>query len=500
MTDYVPYLGDILSGIASADSAQRKETWDRLLLIGAQAAWDAAKDPLHDELQAAIGRADMIASGVSLYGIDLRLAKDVSLTRAAGASSTTGGIPLELRIGPNLLQATSTTPSVFGSYADPRFSVDFGVVVDFSLLVAPEHMSISLQIGAAHVTGADFTGNPHFDSQNAVGDIMKFIGDTLIPWFGGPNYVAMLESLIGQRDFADALNRALQPVNDRLGDLAKEGMGSIIALFPDAAAPAGLSPQALSLAGPPSDAAPLLIVAQPVLGDGIVEGSIHWPREAGAPSLDPPFDGAFSLSASVDRGAASGAFSQATDVTHLSRWQYLPTDAEHVIGYTLGGLPIDEPISVACTANAGTAWNGAAQDKVVSPQPDHWAGPVTVRPGAHVFQRYGEQSAQRAGEEVELNPQPIPPGHLIPVGQEVHRLDPGAEVELNPQPIPPGIGGARGAMRTGPPTNVVGEVGTHLGGGEESPIRISEFTREDPTGEGRVEGIDFVVHFLERPR
>jgi hypothetical protein len=86
------------------------------------------------------------------------------------------------------------------------------------------------------------------------------------------------------------------------------------------------------------------------------------------------------------------------------------------------------------------------------------------------------------------------------VGQEVHRLDPGAEVELNPQPIPPGIGGARGAMRTGPPTNVVGEVGTHLGGGEESPIRISEFTREDPTGEGRVEGIDFVVHFLERPR
>jgi len=46
-----------------------------------------------------------------------------------------------------------------------------------------------------------------------------------------------------------------------------------------------------------------------------------------------------------------------------------------------------------------------------------------------------EQGFTGDGDEVELNPQPIPPGR--------ERLDPGAarpgdEVELNPQPIPPG--------------------------------------------------------------
>jgi hypothetical protein len=49
---------------------------------------------------------------------------------------------------------------------------------------------------------------------------------------------------------------------------------------------------------------------------------------------------------------------------------------------------------------------------------------------------------ERSGDDVELNPQPIPPGH-----QEAMRHSrPGDQVELNPQPIPPGRGWM-GALR-----------------------------------------------------
>jgi hypothetical protein len=46
-----------------------------------------------------------------------------------------------------------------------------------------------------------------------------------------------------------------------------------------------------------------------------------------------------------------------------------------------------------------------------------------------------EQGVTGDGDEVELNPQPIPPGReRFGVGA----AQPGDEVELNPQPIPPG--------------------------------------------------------------
>ena len=50
---------------------------------------------------------------------------------------------------------------------------------------------------------------------------------------------------------------------------------------------------------------------------------------------------------------------------------------------------------------------------------------------------------ERLGDEVELNPQPIPPGHQDATG----RSRPGDQVELNPQPIPPGRGWMRALRR-----------------------------------------------------
>lgn len=46
---------------------------------------------------------------------------------------------------------------------------------------------------------------------------------------------------------------------------------------------------------------------------------------------------------------------------------------------------------------------------------------------------------ERLGDDVELNPQPIPPGHQD-AAKATRSRRPGEQVELNPQPIPPGRG------------------------------------------------------------
>ena len=46
-----------------------------------------------------------------------------------------------------------------------------------------------------------------------------------------------------------------------------------------------------------------------------------------------------------------------------------------------------------------------------------------------------ERSPTGGGDEVELNPQPIPPGRER---SSAGTARPGDDVELNPQPIPPG--------------------------------------------------------------
>jgi hypothetical protein len=240
VTDFLPYLGDVLAGIASTDAAEQRRRFDRLMQVGAQSAWDAARAQVDEELKKELGRSDRIAQGVSLYELDLRLATSVSLARAGGGSSLAGSIPMQLRIGPDLLIAKSTTPTVFGSEFDPKFSVDFGVVIDFEVDVEPERMFLGVRVGSARLTGKEFSGNPYVDSQNLIADLAKFFAGTVSPWFGGPDYVAVVESLLGQHDFAGVLNAALQPVNDLLGELAKEGMGTVMALFPDAAVPGGV--------------------------------------------------------------------------------------------------------------------------------------------------------------------------------------------------------------------------------------------------------------------
>jgi hypothetical protein len=548
MTDYVPYLGDVLAGIASSDSAQQRQQFDRLLAVGAQDAWSRARTTVQDQLKSQLGKGDLIAPGVSLYEIDVNLAQDVSLARATGGSSASSGIPFQLRLGPDSITAKSTTPTALGSYADPRFTLDFAVAVDFTLFVDPGRMILRLEVGSAHVTGNDFTGNPTLVPENFAGEVADLLGGTVIPWFGGPNYVTMVESAIGQQDFAGVLNQALQPVNDLLGELAKQGFGSVVALFPDATPPAGLSAQAVQLGGMRSpESAPLLVLAQPVSGVGVIRGEIRWPESDGAPTIEPPYVDAFTVSASVERHAAVGAFAQETDVTHLGGWSFSLQDGTNVISYSLVSLPTDEPITVRCGANAVVPWNGPAQGKIHSVEPEGWTGSITIHPPVSVTGSFREQEGHfGAADKVELNPQPIPPGHEVSVQQGLSGG--GDKVELNPQPIPPGhevsvqqgFGGVGDKVELNPqpipPGHEVSvQEGQTLGGVADKvelnpqPIPPGRTTaasmrqgafnmdvhssvdtmdrgassmaiRQNPTGAGQVAGIDWVVHQIDQPK
>jgi len=60
-----------------------------------------------------------------------------------------------------------------------------------------------------------------------------------------------------------------------------------------------------------------------------------------------------------------------------------------------------------------------------------------VKEAKLMSENHSEETAIDPGIEVELNPQPIPPG----VGETTDQpLPPGIVVELNPQPLPPGPG------------------------------------------------------------
>jgi hypothetical protein len=504
VTDFLPFLGDVLAGIASTDAAEQRRRFDRLMQVGAQSAWDAARAQVDEELKKELGRSDRIAQGVSLYELDLRLATSVSLARAGGGSSLAGSIPMQLRIGPDLLIAKSTTPTVFGSEFDPKFSVDFGVVIDFDVDVEPERMFLGVRVGSARLTGKEFSGNPYVDSQNLIADLAKFFAGTVSPWFGGPDYVAVVESLLGQHDFAGVLNAALQPVNDLLGELAKEGMGTVMALFPDAAVPGGLSAKAVQLdSGGSSGSAALVVLAQPLAGAGVISGEIRWPSTEGAPELEPPFVGAFTLAASVATGAAVGEFAQPTDVTHLGRFEYANSDGDNVISYVLSGLPTDRPIAVECAANGAIAWSGDAATKIPMVERNGWTGAVTIHPRTAGVFSHPRPGIQRAGHgaEVELNPQPIPPGRGIKASRGGSVLE---TVALNPQPIPPGramrdIQAQTEQAKTGA-TRIVSRVGALASRIDPTKLIRAASERENPTGIGEVDGINFTVHLVEKPR
>jgi hypothetical protein len=138
--------------------------------------WSEKGDDLRDSLVSVLGTPNMIADGVTFYEIRLGIPQPtLSLEPISGGSSE----PLVMRARFDLprvtLGLTTTTPDIFGSWADPRCSA-----------VADVALTVELSLGGqdtAHLVGLSGAENPvritisnfTWDSENFPCDVVKAV-------------------------------------------------------------------------------------------------------------------------------------------------------------------------------------------------------------------------------------------------------------------------------------------------------------------------------------
>lgn len=178
-----------------------------------QDAWMRARPRICEQLKARMGVGGA-AAGQTLYDINCLLDEQAVLDVAPAGQNA---LHATFAVG-GAVEATSTTPDVIWGIgidrgADPRFSLALTAKLDLILAVQPDRDH------TLRVTKALFTLNhATLDSHNFSGDILKFLSDDLIPFFGGPNYKTLAENAVNaiSADFANDFDAALAPVNAQL--------------------------------------------------------------------------------------------------------------------------------------------------------------------------------------------------------------------------------------------------------------------------------------------
>ena len=239
-----------------------------------QKAWTDARPRLCAALLGAMGKA-RAAGGQTLRDLKCLLdERPVFTVASAGANA----LAANLAIG-GYVEATSTTPTALGSYADPRFSLAITAHLQLAISVQPNPAQ-TLRVDAAKFS----LSNATIDSHNFSGDMLKFIADDLLPFFGGPQFRQLAENAINavELDTRGYFNGALAPINAKL----KGPSGFVrVAVWgkPDSIIVA-FSPQPLT---PPSG--------------GTMFGALRW--DAGK-VLAPGSCDSFSITATVQTGPA----------------------------------------------------------------------------------------------------------------------------------------------------------------------------------------------------
>ena len=170
--------------------------------------WSDARDPICAQLKTILGKPDLIGKGMSLYNIDCAMGATGVLT-VSQPKSTEKRFVMVFHVGGNGVTATSTQPTVLGSYADPRFSVayDLDAYVDATILPLTAN-SVKIVVSNASI-----------DSHNLSADILK----TLDAFFK-LGYLVTAQNAIDQTKKLDvaAFNSALAQANGPLMQYASQ--------------------------------------------------------------------------------------------------------------------------------------------------------------------------------------------------------------------------------------------------------------------------------------
>ena len=384
--------------------------------------WAQARAPVCAALKAELGKPNLIADGFSLYNMDCAMAKTGTLTVTGVTRSI---VTLTFALPGNMFKATSTQPSVAGSYADPCtfFSYDLAATTTLHLdTLAVDAFSVAIR-------------NPSRpDSCNAAGDVAKFVASTL-RFFGGADFLA-----IAQNAMTRTQNISTAPLNAALasftGPLRTYGAryaveetwvrhGDLFFAF----APA-YTPQPLT-AG--------------------IGGTISMMKSAW--SLPAPNCAIFSIAGNVQTGPAPIVDPETLAVgtaptrvlgTVASSGTAADAGDRFVCAYTDGGLPAGVPIAFHASAASPAAYGRVSYP--VGIRTDGWTGVATLSGISR-----GQNFVASVSPQVGVVAQRERPGAYVnpgdPAANAASRFDPAAKqsitlnrtdrVALNPQPLPP---------------------------------------------------------------
>lgn len=371
------------------EEASMKVLFDSPSLVSAQVAqaWNQQRDVVCQEITAVVSKPDGFGKGVSGYSVNCAMAETGEFHAFPGSGPNQARFTFKL--AGNTLDFTTTTPTVLGSYADPRFRTSYDILVTIQAVIqngAPL-LKVTQAIGQIQ--------NPHVAPGNFAADILTSVSAFVVK--GGLEGV-ISKSVAGQKlNLTGRINSSLAQANALLK-------------VPDGTRLAGgwVRKEKVFIGFQP-------LVAVPGSGPGWVSGTLKFPALGGKAATC----GGFTVKASVPAGppAVLGPepWSFASCDTHdAGGTPSLPQVATLVgdhfeCAYTLGGLPAGVPATLR--ASIGT---GASHGNLAIPvmEPDGWRGPVIPNAIRRDFTEAWRASA--ISPAMKLSMIPLNPGDPAP--------------------------------------------------------------------------------------
>jgi hypothetical protein len=189
-TDYIGKVGNYLKNPSAMQQAI-KSIWDK-----------AGRGIAAEQIQRAIN-GKRFKKGVNAYNAHANLGNIQSTWNGNSADQ----ISVQISIPGNDVEFKTTTPTIFGSYADPSFRVGFGLVIN--LTVSVTNTNNPIRIGQLDVQVQN--GNVH--GSNAVGTLIETVAD----FFTGGDFSRKIVSQINQDQ--DLKTKVAQAVTSTLNDI-----------------------------------------------------------------------------------------------------------------------------------------------------------------------------------------------------------------------------------------------------------------------------------------
>jgi hypothetical protein len=445
-------------------------------------AWENAWPVITTQLTESLGKQGVVVPGENLHDIQIERSEKCQFQ----AWRAHEGMGIEYTMVGCALDAYCTQP-VGPKAWDPRFHVTFDVVLTMMLAV-PERVG-PLRAVIAFVC----VSRPRVEPANSMADVLNVV-NKIKAFFGGADFIEVAEKAIGQKiaDYTGFVNGALADANKTIGSLAQAA----------AADPGGRKPRA-SLGwtlGQAPGGITLTVTrnSMDLTGDGVIRGTIRWPKSWGQPSCTEEDGRGAPWQALSIRATAMILPGEAGDFgdrwTSVGTGNAYPDNSQgdlYEIPYDITGLPYGVRIRVIVRDGGGyLRWLPGSDPAAAAAgengrvfRPVGWSGEITLKANSPLEEVQPEKSVLGAvlGDGTSEGD-----GGRSGVGARATELGGAGQAAVLLGRVKSGVGSQ--------PTTEVG------GGGQASPPvgldRVEPAQRpriivKDPTGIRSIEGIDF---------